>query len=244
MSRIMAVAGRELKSLFYSPVAYIVLVLYLLFVGLLFSMLVFIPGELANPQPMFAWNHLILIFIVPFITMSLLAEEYRSGRIEVLRTSPLAEMEIILGKFLGAMGFYCVVIASSVVFVLTLMAFGRPDFHPIFTSYMGLLLMGSMMVAIGVFFSALSEHQILAAMSTCVTLVTLGILVGFVRQLVPTSWFAATQIRHVLGYMAIEPHMANFARGVVDTQNIVYFLTGTCLFLFLTYVVLESRRWR
>jgi ABC-2 type transport system permease protein len=248
MSQTLAIARRELSGLFYSPIGYIVLALYLLFVGLLFALMVFQPGQLADPGPMFQWNHLILIFLVPFMTMSLFSEEYRSGRMEALRTGPVTELQIVLGKFLGAMAFYSALIASSFVFVIILSLFGRPDYMPVLTSYFGLLLMGAMMVAIGLFFSACTEHQILAAMSSCVTLVTLGILCQGVASLlsiyIRRSWAWAGWIQHLLNYLAIEPQMANFARGVIDTEHVVYFLSGTFLFLFLTYVVIESRKWR
>ena len=118
----------------------------------------------------------------------------------------------------------------------------------VLTSYLGLLLMGMLMVSIGLFFSACTQHQILAAMSSCVTLVALGILFQaisfFLSSALGVSWSFLRTLRHVLRYLAIEPHMANFSRGIVDSQNIVFFLTGAGLFLFLTYVVLESRKWR
>ncbi len=248
MSQLLTIARRELGALFYSPVGYIVLTLYLLFVGLLFSLMVMRPGRIADPGPMFLWNHLILIFLVPFMTMAIFSEEYRSGRIETLRTSPVSEAAIVLGKFLGAMGFYVGVIGSSVVFVILLSFFGRPDYMPVLTSYLGLLLMGGLMVSIGLFFSACTQHQVLAAMSSCVVLVTLGILFQFIPAFLSpfirhsSSWLLS--VKHAMSYLAIEPHMAGFSRGIIDSQNIVFFLSGTLLFLFLTYVVLETRKWR
>ncbi len=248
MSVTLAIAKRELTSLFYSPIGYIVLALYLLFVGLLFALLVFQPGQLADPGPMFQWNHLILIFLVPFITMSLFAEEYRSGRMEMLRTSPITELQLVLGKFLGALGFYGVVIASSFVLVLILTVFGRPDYMPVLTSYLGLLLMGALMVSIGLFFSSLTQHQIVAVMSGTMTLVALGILCQAVAFLLGAylsrSWGWAVELRRFLNYLAIEPHMVGFSRGLIGTEHVAYFVTGTFLFLFLTYVVLESHKWR
>ena len=248
MSKTLAIACRDLAGLFYSPIGYVVLAIYLLFVGLLFSLLVFVPGQIADPGPMFQWNHLILIFLVPFITMALFSEEYRSGRIESLRTSPVTELQIVLGKFLGAMGFYCVVIASSLVFVGILCVFGRPDFMPVMTSYFGLLLLGGFMVSIGLFFSACTQHQILAAMSSCITLLAIGILfqftAGILAVYIQSSWTWSVRFRQLLNYLAIGPHMDDFARGIIDTQHVAYFLTGTVLFLFLTWVVIESRKWR
>lgn len=248
MLRTLAIAGREIKALFYAPLGYIVLTIYLLFVGLLFSLQILRPGSLADPGPMIAMNHLIMVFLVPFITMALFSEEYRSGRIEVLRTSPLTEVELIFGKFLGALGFYTVLVLSSLVFVLILLAFGRPDFPPIFTGYVGLVLMGMLMVSVGLFFSALSQHQVVAAMSSCITLLVLDwlatVLSFLLRPYVKPSWHFLQGVLNVLGYIAIEPHTTGFARGVVDTRDVVYFLTGSFLFLALTYVVMESRRWR
>ncbi len=248
MSTTLALAKREIAGLFYSPIGYIVLAIYLLFVGLLFSLLVMQPGAIADPGPMFQWNHLILIFVVPFMTMALFSEEYRSGRIETLRTSPITDFQLLMGKFLGAMGFYCVVIASSLIFILILSLFGRPDYMTVWTSYLGLVMMGMLMVSIGLFFSACTQHQILAAMSSCVTLVALGILFQaisyFLGSTLGVSWAWLRTLRHVLRYLAIEPHMADFSRGIVESQNLVFFLSGAGLFLFLTYIVLESRKWR
>ena len=248
MSQVLTLARRELGGLFYSPIGYIVLALYLLFVGLLFSLTVLRPGQIADPGPMFLWNHLILIFLVPFMTMAIFSEEYRSGRIETLRTSPISEFSIVVGKFLGAMGFYLGVIASSLAFVIILSFFGRPDYMPVLTSYLGLVLMGSLMVSIGLFFSACTQHQVLAAMSSCIVLVALGILFQFIPEFLTAyirhsySWLAV--VKRTMAYLAIEPHMVDFSRGIIATQNVVFFLSGTLLFLFLTYVVLETRKWR
>jgi len=242
------IARRELMGLFFSPVAYVVLVVYLLFVGLLFALLVFSPGAVADPGPMFAWNHLALMFVVPFITMALFSEEYRSGRIETLRTSPISDFSIVLGKFLGALAFYCVIIGSSLVYILILSAFGRPDFMPVLTSYFGLVLMGMLMLSIGLFFSACTQHQVLAAISSCAVLVAFGILFQAIGGLLgsiisqPPAWLNTVQ--RVMTYMSFEPQMQHFSMGLVDTSHVAFFLTGTFFFLMLTYLVLESRKWR
>ncbi len=248
MVKTLSIARRELMGLFYSPIAYVVLVVYLLFVGVLFSLLVFAPGAVADPGPMFEWNHLALMFVVPFITMALFSEEYRSGRIETLRTSPVSDFSIVMGKFLGALTFYCVIIGSSLVYVLILSIFGRPDFLPVLTSYFGLVLMGMLMVSIGLFFSACTQHQVLAAISSCATLVTFGILLQAIGGLLgsvisqPPAWLNTAQ--RVMTYMSFEPQMQHFSMGLVDTSHVAYFLTGTFFFLMLTYLVLESRKWR
>jgi len=248
MTNVATLAKRELSALFLSPIGHIVLTIYLGFMGFLFTIYVFVPGQTADMRIMFSVAHLALIFIVPLMTMGLLADEYNSGRIEMLRTSPVTEAEILLGKFLGAFGFYVILVASTLVYVALLSIYGKPDFGSVYAGYIGLILMGALFVSVGLFFSACTRYQIVAAMSSMITLALLGILLELASRYFAVFVSVANPfmrfVREALRYMAVTPHMEDFAKGIVDTRDVAYFGTGTLFFLLLTYLILESRKWR
>lgn len=248
MSKVMTLARRELGGLFFSPIGYLVLAIYVGIMGLLFAGFVFVPGASADMRQMFVWSHIALIFVVPLMTMGLLADEYNSGRMEMLRTSPITELDILLGKFFGALGFYAALVGSTLIYVLLLSIYGKPNYGSIITGYVGLLLMGSLFVAIGLFFSACTRYQIVAAMSGFISLVFLGIITDVAARVaavfLPVSNWFLRSVRDVLQYLSFSTHMEGFAKGVVETKDVAFFLIGTGLFLFISYLVLESRKWR
>jgi ABC-2 type transport system permease protein len=244
MSVTMTLARRETTGLFYSPIAYVVMAIFLLFLGFFFGLLEFVPGQPAGMRQVFTLSRYALIFVVPLMTMGLLADEFKSGRIEMLRTSPITEVQIVLGKFGGAMMFYLALLACTLIYVALLVIYGRPDFGPLVSSYLGMLLMGGMFIAIGLFYSSVTQNQIVAAMASMVTLLFLGIICGQVAPLLPDLPLIGEGGRAALRWLAVETHMEDFAKGVIGTAHVVYFLGINALFLFLTYVVLESRKWR
>jgi len=247
MGRVLIIAKREISSLFISPIAYVVLFLFLLFMGILFIWRIFTPGEVIELRTLTLFSRFALFFVVPLLTMSMFSDEYRSGRIEMLRTSPLTELDLLLGKFIGAMVFYLVLVASTLLFLAILMCFGRPDFGQILSCYLGMALMGCMFVAVGLFFSACTAEQIVAAMAGMITLGMLTIIDYFASSLpreIPLFKNFAIQIRSVVEYLTVGSHIGDFARGSVELGNIVYFLGIAALFLFWTYLVLESKKWR
>jgi ABC-2 type transport system permease protein len=246
MGRVLTIARREVSSLFYSPIAYVVLFLFLVFMGIFFAWWVFIPGQMTEMRRLVDLSRFALFFVVPLMTMSIFAEEYKSGRIEMLRTSPITEMHLVLGKFLGAMGFYLVLVATTLIYLLLLIIFGRPDWGQLFASYLGLILMGGMYVAIGVFFSACSREQIVAAMGSFLVLATFSLISLFTDSIPATlSLFGAkVPIRAVAIYLAVQTHIADFSKGTLETAHVAYFLGFTGLFLLMTYLLLESRKWR
>src|SRR5258708_2032760 len=136
--KVLVLAKREFTSYFLSPIGYLVIALYLVLMGALFAAMVFQPGQIADMRRLFEWSHIALIVAVPLITMSLLADEYSSGRIEMLRTSPITELDIVLGKYLGAMGFYCALAGSTLIFLMLLAAFGHPNYGAVRAGYFGL----------------------------------------------------------------------------------------------------------
>ncbi len=244
MQSIATIARRELMGFFYSPIGYVVLFLYMLFVGAMFALVDLKPGQIASLSFVFEFNPIVLMVVVPFLTMALLAEEYRSGRIEVLRTSPLTEMELVLGKFFGAMIFYCVMVATTLVYVGVMALYGHPDYNTVWTSYLGLFLLGALSISVGLFFSALTQHQIVAAMATCLTLVFFSMLALFFYYASSASGSFWHWLHVALHYVSFEAQMQAFSRGIIATDHVIFFITGTFLFLFLTYSVLETKKWK
>lgn len=248
MNKTLHLAKRELAGLFYSPIGYLVLTAYLLLMGLLFGLMVFAPGQIADMRPLFRLAHYVTVFIVPMLTMGLLSEEYASGRIEMLRTSPISEWQIVLGKYLGALGFYLVLLLSTLVYLAILLALGRPDLGAVFSGYISLMLLGAMFIAIGLFFSAITPYQIVAAMSTFIALAVLGILMDFVAYRIadwmPPAGVFSRLINNAMKYMSIMPRMDDFAKGVLETGHVAFFAIFSGLFLLMTYLVVESRKWR
>jgi ABC-2 type transport system permease protein len=245
MGRVLIIAKRETSSLFISPIAYVVLFLFLLFMGILFIWRIFTPGEVIELRTLTLFSRFALFFVVPLLTMSMFSDEYRSGRIEMLRTSPLTELDLVLGKFIGAMAFYLVLVASTLLFLIILMCFGRPDYGQILSCYLGMAFMGCMFVAIGLFFSACTAEQIVAAMAGMITLGMLTIVDYFAPSLPrEIHLIKSIPIRPVVEYLTVGGHIGDFARGSVELGNSMYFLGFAALFLFWTYLVLESKKWR
>ena len=246
MSQVMTIAKREFSSLFISLVGYLVLSLFLLFMGVIFIWRIFVPGQIIELRDLTDFSRFGLFFIIPLLTMSFFSEEYRSGRIEMLRTSPISEFQLLAGKFMGAMGFYFSLLAVSTIFLIILLMFGKPDFGKICSCYFGMALMGAMFVAVGLFFSACTREPILAALFTFLTL-GFFTLSNLITPFIPRTFSVFSKeftIRPAFEYLTLKTHIIDFARGSVELGNIVYFVGFTALFLFWTYIVLESKKWR
>jgi len=246
MGKITALAQREVGSLFYSLIGYIVIALYLLIMGILFANFVFIPGMPSDMRMLFEFSYIALIFVIPIMTMGTFSEEYNSGRIEMLRTSPVTDFDIVMGKFLGAMGFYLALVASTLIYLLLLAIFGHPNYGCVQAGYLGLLLMGTLFVSVGLFFSALTRHQIIAAMCGIIALAAVGFFSDAAAERLAGSTSAPWQVQVVsmLRYLSFRDHMMGFSKGIVEVAHVFYFLGGAFLFLFSTYLVVESRKWR
>jgi ABC-2 type transport system permease protein len=249
MGHVLTIARREVTSLFVSPVAYLVLFLFLVFMGIVFVWRIFLPGQLVEIRNLIDLSRFALFFVVPLMTMSLMSDEYRSGRIEILRTSPITEMELVLGKFLGAMTFYLFLVGSTVIYLVILWLFGKPDVGQVISSYIGMIFMGVMFVSVGLFFSACTSEQIVAALASIITLGLLVILYPYLSSGLPSAltipWVHLDlPIRHFADYVGVGSHIENFSRGALEITDIVYFCGFSALFLFFTYLVLESKKWR
>ena len=247
MTKILAIVRRELIAYFSSPLAYIVLTAFLLMQGYIFSIIVsflnnpttqaMTPLRLFFGGTVFFW--LFLLFTVPVITMRLLAEERRSGTIEVLLTSPVTEGQVIAGKFLAALLFYVVLGLPTVIYVALLKQHSSIDLRPVAAGYVGVLLVGFLFLAVGTFTSTLTNNQLIAAILAFAALVAL-FSIGLIEQLlVSSSW-----IRDALGYMNLWTHMDDYAKGIIDTRHVVYELSVGLLFLFLAAKSLEVKKWR
>jgi ABC-2 type transport system permease protein len=239
MTRSITIARRELSSYFYSPIAYVAMALFLGVAGFFFQR-DFEPGQPAGLRTVFDWLVWLMVFIVPVLCMGLLAQEWSSGTIEPLMTAPVGETDVVVGKFLGAMAFLAVLLAPTLVYVIILRIFSALDFGPIFTGYIGVLLVGAMFIAIGLFCSSLTRSQVVAAVSAVAILFVVTIA-PYVLQ-TQASQLSATWRR--LADQGVYNRFIDFSKGVMDSAHIIFFVASTVLFLFLTTKVLESRRWK
>jgi ABC-2 type transport system permease protein len=255
MTNIWSLTKKELRSYFSSPVAYVVLFAYTLIFGYFFYNLVMWFNLQAmqmaqNPyyaqqinvnemvfSPLFHNMVLILILLTPLLTMRLLAEEKRNGTDELLYTSPLTVGQIVLGKYLASLIMLAVMLGLTAGLSLFAFAFGNPELAPWLTGYLGLFLLGGAALAIGLFFSALTENQIVAAILTFLTLL-LFLILNWLSQIGSGAW------QGVVGYLSFSQHFEDMAKGILDLKDAVYFLSLSVFGLFLAHSALQSRRWR
>lgn len=254
MNNILAIAHKELKSYFASPIAYVVIGLFALMFGFFYYTLlgIFIeqgmrmmglqggPTQNVNDQmirPLFLNASVLLLFVLPMITMRTYSEEKRSGTIELLLTAPLTDVQIIMGKFLGAMALYAAMLAVTLIHVGVLFAFGTPEWIPIATGYLGLLLMGGCFISVGLLISSFTRNQIVAVMATFAVFLLLWVI----------NWagpLTGPRTSAVLDYLSITSHLDDFTRGVVDTKHVVYYVSFIAFGLFLTARSVDTERWR
>ena len=258
MRNVWIIALKELNGYFRSPIAYIVLGAFALAFGYFFYFQYlgpFVEANLSAAQyaqmtgQMFPLNvnemvirplmfliGIIGLFLVPMITMRLFAEEKKTGTIELLMTSPLTDLQLILGKFLGALMLYISLLLLTLPYMLILFRYGTPDWRPLLTGYMGLLLLGGSYLSLGMFLSTLTRNQFVAAVLTFLPLLVLWVVGG--------NEYSSSTASQVASYLSIVGHMGNFAKGVIDLKDTVYYLTVIALGVFLTARSLESVRWR
>lgn len=254
MSQILLICRKELKSYFASPIAYFLIFFFALLFGLVivkntgdFVRFAFQQQFQGGGQPMninemiisplLSFVNTLMLFLVPMITMRLFAEEKKSGTMELLLTSPVTDNQIILGKWLGAILLYLCILAVSAIDVALLFAWGKPDIRPVLAIYLGLLLQGGCLLAIGGFISTLTKNQIIAGGVTFLVCLLLY-LMNYFTDLDPTGW------RSAVNYLSIFTHFENFGRGLIQTKDIVFYVTMTFFALFITSRSMESLRWR
>ena len=235
LSNVGPIYRREIRSYFNSAVAYVVIVVFLAIVGWYFSNNLFLMNT-ASMRIVFELVPLVFLFFVPAVTMRLLAEEKKSGTLELLTTKPVRDVEIVLGKFLAAWTLLAATLAPTLIWLVTLMILGNPDLGPVVAGYIGLMLTGGVYIAIGIFASSLTENQIVAF------LIGLVIVLAFFladKVLLYVPGFLAP----VVEYMGIDYHFSSIARGVIDSRDIVYFGSILGFALLMATASLERRKW-
>ena len=235
LSNVGPIYRREIRSYFNSPVAYVVIVVFLAIVGWYFSNNLFLMNT-ASMRIVFELVPLVFLFFVPAVTMRLLAEEKKSGTLELLTTMPVRDVEIVLGKFLAAWTLLAATLAPTLVYLVTLMVLGTPDLGPVVTGYLGLMLTGGVYIAIGLFASSLTENQIVAFLIGMVI-----ILAFFLADKV--LLYMPGAIAPTVEYLGIDYHFSNIARGVIDSRDIIYFLSVLGFALMTATASLERRKW-
>jgi len=239
MSQMVAIARREFLSFFDTSVGYVVLALFLLMSGLFFSLTVLHTGVEASMRPFFDLSFFLLLFIAPAISMRLISEEMRLGTIESLMTWPVSDMQVVLGKWIGAVGFFLAMLAPTLIYPLVLEWYSAPDYGSILAGYLGLAMIGSLYLSFGTLASAIWPSQILAYLvAVFFWLIFVG-LTTWLPQYIGDPWSA------ILYGMSIDlRYRSDFSKGVIDTSTIVYFVSAMAFFLVAAVKIVESRRWR
>jgi len=239
MRNTVAIMQRELLSLFFSPIGYIVIAGFLLLTGIIVLVTdSFGPGKPATLRAVFDFTPYVLTIIIPAITMRAISEEYRNGTIESLMTAPVSDSELVLGKFAAAVVFYAIMLGATLVYLVMMAMFGNPDVGASLSSYLGLFLLGVAFLGVGIFTSSLTSNQIVAWIVGCVPLMLFVWFAGFIVGRVHGG------LRSVLQRVNVMRHLDQFNRGLVTTESVVFLVGTAVLFVFLAIKVVESRRWR
>lgn len=256
MSNILAMAGKELRAYFHSPIAYLVMTIYTVLCGFFFVSITgrFVQMSLrmmmmGQGMPPISLNDVIirnmlegvltvvLLLLIPLITMRLFAEEKRSGTIELLLTSPLTDLDIILGKFLGALALFAILVLITFLYFGALFIYGNPNARPLLANALGLVLYGSALLGLGMWFSTLTRNQIIAGSIGLAAFLLLYVLDWMTE-------FSSSAAGRVASYMALTTHFDNFAKGVIDLKDVVFYLSVIVLGIFLTARSVEALKGR
>jgi ABC-2 type transport system permease protein len=236
MNRAWPIARKELDIYFFSPIAYIILFAFTLISGYYFYIFIFETKDAVQIIPLLC-NLLVFItmFMTPFLTMRLVAEERRSGTLEILATSPVTEMDIILGKFIGVLLFFLILTGLIIVDSLILLLFGKPDIGMILSNYLGLILAGGAFLSLGLLASTLGRNQIVSAMLAFL-LVLFFWLIGWI------GGYLGGFLKTLFQYLSITDHFGNFNKGLLDSTDLVFFLSFIFFNLFLSARIIRTRR--
>lgn len=260
MRNFFAIYSKEMRSYFVSPVAYVIAGVFLFLSGYLFRNILMqfnlwclqfsqrsqmmgmggMPNLNLNEMVVtqfFAVMDFIWLLVVPMLTMRLFAEEKKNGTIELLMTSPISTVQMLLGKYFACLSLYTLIVALTSVYCIILEIYGSPDWGPILTAYLGYLLLGGTFISVGILASALTENQIVAVLLSFGMLLMLWLI----------DWsasFAGPTAAKLLHYLSFIEHLQDFQRGVIDTKDVIFYLSFIFFSLFLTTRALESRRWR
>lgn len=234
-ANINTILRREVKSYFNSAIAYVVIVVFLAIIGWFHTSNLFL-ANVATMRLLFELVPMVFLFVVPAITMRLLSEEKKSGTIELLSTKPLHDAEIVLGKFLAAWALVGVALLLTLVYYVTIAAIGNIDNGPVVGGYVGLMLMAGVYVVVGLFASSLTENQVIAFI--------IGFVLVFILYMLDKVLiYVPEYLASVVEFLGVDYHFGNIARGVIDSRDIIYFVSLLGFMLYLTVVSLGRRRW-
>ena len=246
MSAVLAQLRREFAAFFYSPIAYVLLLVAMIYNGIIFLLIVDFLSDPRSPhgaamQMLFGGTIFFFILIIAaatMVTMRSLAEERHSGTLETLLTAPINDYQVVLAKYLAAVGFYVALWLPTLLYPLLLSRYSEIDVGPLLSGYLGTLGVGMMFLAVGIFFSALTRSQIIAALLSFVANCALFLIPLF------ELFSPASSSESVLAYMNLWTHMEDFGRGIVDSRHLVYYGSITLFALFCATQLLQARRWR
>lgn len=232
------IARREWASYFRSSIGWVTIALYLLLCGFWIGFVTLRPGEPATLRAFFGVSQWILLIVAPAISMRLIADEKRSGTLEGLITAPLSDWQILAGKYLGACAFFATMLLPTIAYAGLIEAAADPDYGPIAAGYAGLVLVGMLYLAAGLFFSSLTENQVVALLATVFFFVLVEMLATAGGR-----WIGPPIDEHLFA-LSVQGRIADFAKGIIDTAHIAAFLAASAWFVVLAVVAVESRRWR
>lgn len=235
MQNIKTIYMKELKSYFNSPIAYIVIIVFLVIIGWFFTNGLF-ANNVASLRPMFDMVPFIFLFFIPAITMRSFSEEKKQGTIELLLTKPVTEYELVIGKFLAALMLTIITLIPTLVYFLAVLNLGDIEMGAVIGGYLGLILMAAVYIGIGLFASSLTENQVVAFIISFIIIFALFMLGKILIQVSPGLVSAVE-------FISTDYHFANISRGVIDTRNLIYYFSMIFLGVFLTKVSIESRKW-
>lgn len=253
MRNALTIAGKELRGYFSSPIGWVVCGLFALMFGYFFDVYVEMFAKnsmqaqmgqggpmninMSLIRPLLSNAAIVILFVLPSITMRTYSEEKRSGTIELLLTSPITDWEIILGKFFGAMGLYSVMLLATMAYMTILFAYGQPEWRPLISGYLGLLLMGGSFISMGLFISSLTKNQIVAGIGTFIASLLFWVIGWMGDNASPT-------VSAILTYLSITEHFDDFAKGVIDSKHVIFYLSFITFGLFLTSKSVDTERWK
>jgi ABC-2 type transport system permease protein len=236
LRNIAVIAGKEIRGYLGAPSFYIIISLFLFISGYGFgwSPATFLESSI---QGFLEWGQFFLLFLGPALTVRLFSEEEKLGTMELLLTAPLKDIEIVLGKFIAALGIFSLMLFLTFLYPLLLLGFGYPDLGPLFSGYLGIFLLGTVFLSIGLFTSSLTSNQIVAYVMSSALILFLW-FIGLAEGLTGGQTIGIFQL------IALSTYFPAFGRGIIDSNGVIYYLSLIIVFLFLTHRSLESRRWR
>ncbi len=235
MEKILTIFKKELKTYFVTPIAYIVISIFLLIMGWLYFSTLFLNGQ-ANMNQFFSLLPITFAFIIPAITMRLFSEELNIGSYEILVTLPVTFRDIILGKFMAAVAFISVMLSPTIIYALTVSFLGNLDWGPVIGGYLGAILLGATFSSIGIFASLLTRNQVIAFIIGMAICFSLTLLTDFILYFIPNA------IVGFLQYFSANFHFQNIAKGVINSRDILYFITISFIALYGSHMVMSNRK--